>query len=342
MTVSTFLAPRMRIRGRRAQTAAVALTAAALVAVAGPAAADGGADPAGAKPTVVVVHGAFADASGWNGVVERLQRDGYKVMAPANPLRGLAHDSAYIASVLKSIRGPIVLAGHSYGGAVISNAAAGNPQVKSLVFVSALMPDKGERLADLSAKFTGSELNAALKPVPFPKTDGTEGADLYIQPAKFHDVFAADVPAGTTAVMAATQRPIDGAAFMDRAAAAAWKTIPSWALVATRDKAIAPDLERFEAKRAKSQTVEVDSSHVAMMSHPDVVADLIRQAAGAGTPKEPSLAAKAADALAATGAGALVLACLGGLAGVTVLAGAGIVAAARRRRAAGGGRHAAP
>lgn len=143
MTISTLLAPRMWIRGRRVQTVAAALVAAALAAAAGPAAADGGADPPGAKPTVVVVHGAFADASGWNGVVERLQRDGYKVMAPANPLRGLAGDSAYIAGVLKSIKGPIVLAGHSYGGAVISNAAAGNPQVKSLVFVSALMPDKG-------------------------------------------------------------------------------------------------------------------------------------------------------------------------------------------------------
>ncbi|MEE1811069.1 alpha/beta fold hydrolase [Streptomyces sp. BE133] len=333
MTVSAFLASRMWIRGRRAQTVAVALTAASLAAAAGPAAADGGADPAGTKPTVVVVHGAFADASGWNGVVERLQRDGYKVMAPANPLRGLAGDSAYIAGVLKSIRGPIVLAGHSYGGAVISNAAAGNPQVKSLVFVSALMPDKGERLSDLSARFAGSELNAALKPVPFPEADGKEGVDLYIQPDRFHDVFAADVPSGTTAVMAATQRPISGAAFMETAAAAAWKTIPSWALVATRDKAIAPDLERFEAKRAKSHTVEVDSSHVAMMSHPDVVADLIRQAAGDRTP--------AKSLMAPTGTSAVVLACIGGFTGVTVLTGAGLVAAARRRRVTKGGPDAA-
>ncbi|MFG2629584.1 alpha/beta fold hydrolase [Streptomyces sp. NPDC048473] len=188
MTGSAFLTPRVRIRGRRARTVAVVLTTAALAAAAGPATADGGAEPAGARPTVVVVHGAFADASGWNGVVERVQRDGYKVMAPANPLRGLAGDSAYIASVLTSIRGPIVPAGHSYGGAVISSAAAGNPQVKSLVFVSALMPDKGERLSDLSAKFAGSELNTALKQVPFPEAGGKEGADPYIQPAKFHDV----------------------------------------------------------------------------------------------------------------------------------------------------------
>ncbi|MFJ9683251.1 alpha/beta fold hydrolase [Streptomyces sp. NPDC101194] len=330
MTVSAFLAPRTRIPGRRARIVATTLTTAALAAPAA-VAADGGADAAGAKPTVVLVHGAFADASSWNGVTERLQRAGYEVMAPANPLRGLAHDSAYIASVLKSIRGPIVLAGHSYGGAVISDAAAGNPHVKSLVFVSALMPDKGEKLADLSAKFAGSELNAALRPVPFPDADavGGEGADLYIRPAKFHDVFAADVPSGTTAVMAAAQRPINGAAFMEKAAGAAWRTIPSWALVATRDKAIAPDLERYEAKRAKSHTVEVDSSHVAMVSHPDTVADLVRKAAGDNTP--------AASTMASTGTSTLVLACLGGLAGLTVVTGAGLVTAVRRRRAAGSG-----
>ncbi|MGW1104875.1 alpha/beta fold hydrolase [Streptomyces sp. NPDC002540] len=329
MTVSAFLAPRTRIPGRRARIVATVLTTAALATAPAAVAADGSADAAGAKPTVVLVHGAFADASSWNGVTERLQRAGYEVMAPANPLRGLAHDSAYIASVLKSIRGPIVLAGHSYGGAVISDAAAGNPQVKSLVFVSALMPDKGERLADLSAKFAGSELNTALKPVPFPNAEGREGTDLYIRPARFHDVFAADVPSGTTAVMAAAQRPISGAAFMEKAAGAAWRTIPSWALVATRDKAIAPDLERYEAKRAKSHMVEVDSSHVAMVSRPDAVAELVRKAAGDNTPAESTMAS--------TGTSRLVLACLGGLAGVTVVAGAGLVTAVRRRRAVGSG-----
>ncbi|MFJ7254976.1 alpha/beta fold hydrolase [Streptomyces sp. NPDC098085] len=329
MPPSTFPAPRKRIRGRRAQALAAALTAATLATAPVSAVADGGAGPAGARPTVVLVHGAFADASGWNGVVERLQRDGYTVMAPANPLRGPASDSAYLTDVLKSIRGPIVLAGHSYGGAVIGTAAAGNPQVKSLVYVSAFMPDKGEGLADLGAKFAGSDLNTALKPVPFRKSDGTEGIDLYIRPAEFHNVFAADVPSETTDVLAASQRPISGAAFMEKATAAAWRTIPSWALVATRDKAIAPDLERFEAKRARAHTVEVDSSHAAMISHPDVVADLIRQAAGDPSP--------AKSGMAPTGTNALFLAVLGGLAGVTVLTGAGLVAAARRRRATGGG-----
>ncbi|MFF8914780.1 alpha/beta fold hydrolase [Streptomyces sp. NPDC015032] len=334
MSPSTLLAPRKRIPGRRAQTVAAVLTTAALVAAPATAVADGDAGPAGARPTVVLVHGAFADASGWNGVVERLQRDGYTVMAPANPLRGLTDDSAYIADVLKSIRGPIVLAGHSYGGAVIGNAAAGNPHVKSLVYVSAFMPDKGEELSELGAKFAGSDLNTALRPVPFRKPDGTEGTDLYIRPAAFHHVFAADVPPETTAVLAASQRPISGAAFMEKTTAAAWRTIPSWALVATRDKAIAPDLERFGAKRAKSHTVEVDSSHAAMISHPDVVADLIRLAAGDRPP--------AKSGMAPTGISAMVLACLGGLAGVTVLTGAGLVAAARRHRSTGGGTGMAP
>ncbi|WUT40442.1 alpha/beta hydrolase [Streptomyces sp. NBC_00690] len=232
----------------------------------------------GVKPTVVLVHGAFADASGWNAVVERLQHRGYPVVAPPNPLRGVLSDSAYVASVLKSIKGPIVLAGHSYGGAVISQAAAGNENVKALVYVSAFMPDVGENPATLSTKFTGSDLGTALRPVPY--TDGTtSGTDLYIQNDKFHAVFAADLPEAQTRVMAVEQRPVAQAGFGQNATAAAWRTIPSWFIVAKNDKAIAPDLERFEAARAKSHTVEVESSHVAMMSHPDLVADQIRNAA---------------------------------------------------------------
>jgi pimeloyl-ACP methyl ester carboxylesterase len=261
-------------------TAAVFLTTPALA----------GGDPSGAdnpepvgqgvKPTVVLVHGAFADASGWNDVVERLQRRGYPVVAPPNLLRGVLGDAAYVASVLKSIEGPIVLAGHSYGGAVISQAAAGNENVKALVYVSAFMPDVGESPAELSMKFAGSDLGTALRPVPY--TDGTtSGTDLYIQDEKFHAVFAADLPASRTRVMAVEQRPVAQAGFAQKATAAAWKTIPSWFVVAKNDKAIAPDLERFEAKRAGSHTVEVDSSHVAMMSHPDLVADQIRKAAHA-------------------------------------------------------------
>lgn len=327
MTASTHTAPRARTAGRRGRAAA-ALVAAVLAAPVVPAVAADRADPATGKPTVVLVHGAFADASGWNGVAQRLRSDGYRVMTPANPLRGLAGDSAHLAGELKEVRGPVVLVGHSYGGAVISHAAVGNAQVRSLVFVSAFMPDKGESLSDLRAGFTGGGLNSALRPKPFKKTDGTEGTDLSVHPDRFRDVLAADLPSDTAARLASAQRPISGDAFTDRATAAAWRTIPSWALVATRDKVVAPDLARFEARRAKSHTVEVDASHSAMISHPDTVADLVRQAAGD----------RSADTsvLASMGTGTLVLAGLGGLAGVAALTGVGLVAAARRRRAAAG------
>ncbi|MGW7575859.1 alpha/beta fold hydrolase [Streptomyces sp. NPDC054765] len=315
---------------RRRGYLVTALLAALFAAATGPATADGGAagqgGQAGAKPTVVLVHGAFADASGWNQVAGRLQRAGYTVVAPANPLRGLPQDSAYISSVLKSIRGPVVLAGHSYGGAVISSAAAGNPQVKSLVFISAFMPDKGEELGRLAAGFRGSELNSALRPVPFRNADGTGGTDLYLQPGMFHRVFAADLPLATTRVLASAQRPISATAFTDKVTAAAWKTIPSWALVATQDRSIAPDLERFEARRAGAHTVEVNSSHVAMISHPGEVTALILDAATARPAGKP--------ALAATGTKPLVFMGLGTLAGLAVVAGAGLVAGARRRRGA--------
>ncbi|MEU9759272.1 alpha/beta hydrolase [Streptomyces sp. NPDC047985] len=329
MTASTLTAPRARTAGRLGRTVAAALAAVALAVSAVPAAAADGTDPAGGKPTVVLVHGAFADASGWNGVAQRLRSDGYQVVVPANPLRGLAGDSAHLAGELKGVRGPIVLVGHSYGGAVIGHAAAGNAQVKSLVFVSAFMPDKGESLSDLGARFTGGGLNSALRPKPFKKADGTEGTDLSVHPDRFRDVLAADLPSDTAARLAAAQRPISGDAFTEKATAAAWRTIPSWALVATGDKAVAPDLARFEARRAKSRMVEVDASHSAMISRPDAVADLIRQAAGGPSPDTSSLASM--------GTGTLVLAGLGGLAGVAALTGLGVVAVNRRRRATGGG-----
>lgn len=231
-----------------------------------------------AKPTVVLVHGAFADASGWNGVIQRLQSRGYKVVAPANPLRGLASDSAYIKSFLKTVDGPIVLAGHSYGGAVISEAGADNPNVKALVYVAAFMPQEGESLGLLGDKFSGSELNTALDPRPYEGSAGS-GTDLYIKQDKFREVFAADLPCGQANAMFAGQRPIDAVSFSEMATKAAWHTVPSWAIVAKQDKAIAPDLERFEAQRAGSHTVEINSSHVAMTSHPDVVADVVMEAA---------------------------------------------------------------
>ncbi|MFD7471487.1 alpha/beta fold hydrolase [Streptomyces sp. NPDC059837] len=236
--------------------------------------------PAAPKPTVVLVHGAFADASSWNGVVERLQRDGYPVIAAANPLRGLAEDSAYVAGVLASVKGPVVLVGHSYGGAVISQAAAGDPQVKALVYVAALVPDKGENLGALANKFPGTnELAPSLRPVPFSNSDGTGGSDLYVDPTRFRAVLAADLPSSQTVVMAAEQRPIAAAAFAASATAAAWHTIPSWALVARQDEALGAPVERLEARRAHSHTVEINSSHVAMISHPGAVTRLIEDAA---------------------------------------------------------------
>ncbi|MBW8798108.1 MAG: alpha/beta hydrolase [Streptomyces sp.] len=237
-------------------------------------------DPGRQKPTIVLVHGAFADASSWNGVVQRLQQNGYTVDAPANPLRGVAQDSAYLASFLKSVTGPIILVGHSYGGEVISQAAVGNPNVKALVYINAIMPDAGESQAVLAAKFAPAPLTKALKQVPFRNADGTTGTDVYIQPDQLRQVFAADLPAGQTAVMAVTQRPVAMSAFADKLTGAAWRTKPVYALVGRQDRAINPSLERFEAKRAHARkTVEIDSSHVSLVSHPQAVKDLIVNAA---------------------------------------------------------------
>ncbi|KOV53255.1 alpha/beta hydrolase [Streptomyces sp. AS58] len=235
------------------------------------------------KPTVVLVHGAFADSSSWNGVVKRLQREGYRVLAAANPLRGLASDAAYVRSVIKGVSGPVVLVGHSYGGAVISSAAADIPQVKALVYIAAFAPDKGESTLGLSGKFPGSTLGPTLKQVPFPQSDGTTGTDLYIEPEKFHDQFAADVPTAQTDLMAATQRPVAASALEEKATAAAWKTIPSWNLIATRDYNIPPAAQRYMAERAHAHTTEVKASHAVSVSRPAAVARIIDRAARATT-----------------------------------------------------------
>ncbi|MGQ5666225.1 alpha/beta fold hydrolase [Streptomyces sp. ECR2.10] len=263
---------------RRGRIAAAGCAAAVLCAVpTAPAVAQSG--TGGGAPTIVLVHGAFADGSSWNGVIERLERRGYTVMAPANPLRGLHSDAAYIASVLKSVKGPIVLAGHSYGGAVISSAAAGNAQVKSLVYINALMPDVGESGMSLSARFP-SALATATDSVPY-RTGDMSGTDLYLKRSKVQPVFAACLPAAQAYLLGVTQRPAATTAFSEKAEVAAWKDIPSWALIGRQDMTITPAQERFEAKRAHSHTVEINSCHVSLIAHPDAVADLILKAANA-------------------------------------------------------------
>lgn len=236
------------------------------------------------KPTVVLVHGAFADASGWTDVTRRLQREGYPVLAPANPLRGVDPDSAYLASVLQTVSGPIVLVGHSYGGVVMTNAATGNPNVKALVYVAAFAPDQGDTVLALQTKFPGTKLGQeALDLRPYPLPDGTLSLDGYVKPAVFRDIFAGDLPESTTRVMATAQRPSDAHTPEQPSGVPAWKTIPSWYLVARNDNLIPAAAQRFLAERAGAHTVEVRASHVAMMSQPEATADLIRAAARSTT-----------------------------------------------------------
>lgn len=230
------------------------------------------------KPTIVLVHGAFADTSSWNGVIKILEKDGYHVMAAANPLRSVKGDADYIGNVLSGIKSPVVLVGHSYGGTVISNAANGHENVKALVYVSAFAPEAGETVAGLAGKFPGSTLGPTLA-APVALSGG--GADLSIQPSKFRDQFAADVPQVQAALMAATQRPITDIALNEPAAAPAWRTIPSWFVYGDRDKNIPPQALAFMADRARAKAMVVikGGSHVTMVSHPEVVATVIERAA---------------------------------------------------------------
>lgn len=232
------------------------------------------------RPTVVLVHGAFADASSWSGVVERLQRKGYPVRAVANPLRGVATDAASVRAVMDTVEGPVVLVGHSYGGAVIGTAAAGDEDVKALVYVAAFQPAVGESLADLTQHPVANPAPALpLAPVPITNPDGTPGADLYLADDQFRTAFAADVDPQQAAVMAASQRPLSAAAFSEPSPQAAWTDISSWAVIATQDNAIGADLERFMARRAGSTVLEVKASHAVAVSRPEVVTGVIEKAA---------------------------------------------------------------
>jgi pimeloyl-ACP methyl ester carboxylesterase len=233
---------------------------------------------ANAPLTVVLVHGAFADASSWNGVVELLQADGVQVTAPANPLRGIAIDSAYIAGVLGQIPGPVLAVGHSYGGAIITNAATNAKNVVGLVYIAAFAPDEGEILGVRVGDSKDSVLNDALVPLQFPTGNGQTATEFAINPEKFHDAFAKDLPAKQSALMAATQRPVAEAAFSEPNGAPAWKNLPAWTVVATGDTAAGADVIRSMAERAGSSITEVDGSHVIMISQPEAVTDVILKA----------------------------------------------------------------
>ena len=232
--------------------------------------------PSGPKPTVVLVHGAWADSSGWSEVIRRLEKDDYRVLAPANPLRSLAGDAAYLASFLAQEEGPFVLVGHSYGGAVITNAAAGNPDVQALVYINGFVPDVGEDILHLAGD--GSLIPSSIEFKGFPPFGPTD-VDVYIKPENFRETFAGDVPKHEAAVMAITQRPLALPAAASPTTAAAWKTIPSWYLLGREDKTITPAAQRFMANRAGAKTHEIDASHLSMVSRPGAVVDMIEEAA---------------------------------------------------------------
>ncbi|MEG3632635.1 alpha/beta fold hydrolase [Micromonospora palythoicola] len=233
------------------------------------------------KPTIVLIHGAFADSSSWNGVVADLKRRGYPVVAFANPLRGVQKDAAYVRSFVDSVPGPVVMAAHSYGGVVMTEAADGAANVKALVYVASVSPDVGESVAALGAKFQGSPLFEAIKSVPFTLADGETGMDLYVDQDRYPEVFAGDVEPAMAELMAATQRPAAASAQQEGVTKTAWKTIPTWTLITTKDQGIQPELQRFVAERAGSTMVEVEASHAVAVSHPGAVADLIDTAARA-------------------------------------------------------------
>ncbi len=247
--------------------------------------ADAGGPPPRPKPTVVLVHGAWADSSSWSEVVRRLQSDGYTVEVPPNPLRGLAGDAAYLTAYLQTIVGPIVLVGHSYGGAVITNAASGNTNVKALVYINAFIPDQGETVVQLASAQPGSALAVAdpttvFRLVPYPGSAPGD-FDAYIVPDVFVDAFANDLPRHTAAVLAATQRPVTLSALATPSGPPAWRSIPTWALVGTRDRVLPAAQQTAMAERARAHTVRVSASHLSMISRPKEVTDLIRDAAKA-------------------------------------------------------------
>jgi pimeloyl-ACP methyl ester carboxylesterase len=240
------------------------------------------ADERARAPTVVLVHGAFADASSWNGVIPKLQAEGYEVIAVANPLRSLAGDSAYVSALVKTIPGPVILVGHSYGGSVISNAALGHDNVKALVYVAGFALAAGESTFGMSAKFPGAKLGAALAP-PVALAGG--GKDLYIKQSEFRAPFAADLSSAQAKLAAATQRPLTEAAGNEPSGQPAWQTLPNWSIYGSADLAIPPAAMAFMAERSKARRIQVvkGASHVVMVTHPAAVAKMVVEAVTATT-----------------------------------------------------------
>ena len=237
------------------------------------------------KPTIVLVHGAWADASSWTPVIERLEKAGYQVDAPPNPLQGLAYDSAYIASYLKQIKGPVILAGHSYGGAVITDAATGDANVKALVYIAGWAPAQGETLEGLIDSKLGEEIPPlTVTTASYPEQGGGTGTDLTINPADYPREFLDNkLPAYEEDALAAEQRPLSLNALTEASGPPAWQTIPAWYMVADQDRAIAPNLERFMAARMHAHTVDVNGPHLIMLTDPGAVTSLIEEAATATT-----------------------------------------------------------
>jgi pimeloyl-ACP methyl ester carboxylesterase len=240
--------------------------------------------PAGAKPTIVLVHGGWADSSGWRAEISSLAGRGYPVVTIANPLRSLTGDSDYVRARLKQISGPIVLVGHSYGGAVITNAARGVSNVKALVYVAAFAPAKGESLA--TDQYPGTHIDPSkldVVPVPNPAAPTGQDVDLYIKAADFRDIFAGDVSPHEAMLQAATQRPFASTAFTQPSGTPAWATIPSWDLISLDDHAISPAGQMFTAHRMHAHITAVHSAHDIMISHPAAVEQIILRAVAATT-----------------------------------------------------------
>jgi pimeloyl-ACP methyl ester carboxylesterase len=240
----------------------------------------GGENPPSPKPTIVLVHGAWADGSSWNAVTSRLLDEGFVVRVPPNPLRSVPGDAKTIADFLSTISGPIILAGHSYGGAVITNAALGNPNVKALVFVDAFAPAEGETVFQLSGPDSALSGDPAttFDAVPYPGAPAGD-VDLYIQKDVFLQSFANGVPAEMANILYTIQRPFAESAGAEPSGKPAWETIPSWWVLGTDDKIIPPAQQQFMAKRANSKITEVEAGHLSLITRPDVVADVILDAA---------------------------------------------------------------